>query len=123
MDQRLAEISELRSCPDPGFSLARGTEDARLLQLNGQPLWSGTASKTSALAAAKASCGDWNIDALPRNTGCCSRGRNLAAMNQQVAVIDLRKSQLSPTSAAVLCHFISASSRTRGDADWRLGGT
>jgi hypothetical protein len=63
------------------------------------------------------------IDAFPPARSWRSTGRISAAMNQQVAAIDLRKSQLSPTSAAVVCHFISASNRTRGDADWRLGGT
>jgi len=66
---------------------------------------------------------DWNCDSLPYRLGCCCAVRNPAPMNQQVAIIDLRKSQLSPTSAALMCHFISASSRTRGDAYWRLGGT
>jgi hypothetical protein len=66
---------------------------------------------------------DWNCDSSPYQAGCHCTVRNLAPMNQQVAIIDLRKSQLSPTSAAVMCHFISASNRTRGDADWRLGGT
>jgi hypothetical protein len=123
MDQRLVGISELRRRLDPGFLLTRGTPDARLVELKSKVLWRGTASKTAALAAANASCGDWNLDASSRRASCCSRDRNLAAMNQQFAAIDLRKSQLSPTSAAVLCDFISASSRTRGDADWRPGGT
>jgi hypothetical protein len=66
---------------------------------------------------------DWNCDSLPYRAGCRRAARNSAAMNPQVAIIDRRKSQLSPTSAAVMCHFISASSRTHGDAYWRLGGT
>jgi hypothetical protein len=68
------------------------------------------------------SYGDWTCDSSPYQPGCRYDIRNPALMNQQVAIIDLTKSQLSPTSAAVMCHFISASSRTRGDADWRLGG-
>jgi hypothetical protein len=66
---------------------------------------------------------DWNCDSSPYQADCRCAVCNHAAMNQQVAIIDLRKSQLSPTSAALLCHFISASSRTHGDACWRLGGT
>jgi hypothetical protein len=66
---------------------------------------------------------DWNCDSSPYQLGCRCAVRNPAPMNQQVATIDRRTSQLSPTSAAVMCHFISASNRTRGDADWRLGGT
>jgi len=73
---------------------------------------------TSELRSAAAIAG---IDGSLRARSCADC--NPAAMNQQVAIFDLRKSQLSPTSAAVLCHFISASNRTRGDADWRLGGT
>jgi hypothetical protein len=123
IDRRLVEPSGLRRRSDPGFSLTRGTAAARLTERRRKLLRYGTASKTSALAAANAPCGDSNIEASPRKASRCSRDRNLAAMNQQFAAIDLRKSQLSPTSAAVLCHFMSASSRTRGDADWRPGGT
>ena len=70
------------------------------------------------LRRSAAICG---IDAFPPARSCADC--NHAAMNQQVAIIDPRKSQVSPTSAAVLRHFMSASNRTRGDADWRLGGT
>jgi hypothetical protein len=66
---------------------------------------------------------DWSCDSLPYRPGCRCAVRNPAPMNQQVAIIGLRKSQLPPTSAALMCHFISASSTTRGDAYWRLGGT
>lgn len=66
---------------------------------------------------------DRNCDSLPYQPGCRSAVRNYAPMNQQVAIIELGKSQLPPTSAALMCHFISASSRTRGGAYWRLGGT
>jgi hypothetical protein len=82
-----------------------------------------TLEKFGWLVATHVSHYGWYLHASLREAGCSFRDRNPAAMNQQVAIIDLRKSQLSPTSAAVLCHFISASNRTRGDADWRLGGT
>src|SRR5262249_52258481 len=121
IDPRFVEMDMLRCRLHLGFSLTLGTPDARLVELKGEPLSTGTASKTSALAAANASRSDWSCDVSPHRPTCGSQDRNLAAMNQQFAVIDLRKSQLSPTSAAVLCHFISASSRTRGDADWRPG--
>jgi hypothetical protein len=80
----------------------------------------GTRSSMDQGCVARSNC---NTGAALRSQSCRSGDRNRAAMNQQFAVIDLRKSQLSLTSAAVLCHFISASSRMRGAADWRLGGT
>ena len=83
----------------------------------------GSMEQCCVASRARVSYSDRNCDSLPYPAGCRYAVRNPAAMNQQVAIIDLRKSQLSPTSAALMCHFISASSRTRGDAYWRLGGT
>ena len=84
---------------------------------------SGSPTQCCIASHLRVSYSDWNCDTLPYRHGCRCATLNHASINQQVAIIDLRKSQLSPTSAALMCHFISASSRTRGDADWRLGGT
>ena len=81
----------------------------------------GSMEQCCVASRARVCCSDCNCDSLPYRHGCRCAMRNHAAMNQQVAIIDHRKSQLSPTSAALMCHFISASSRTRGDAYWRLG--
>jgi hypothetical protein len=112
-------MDEIRRCLRAESSLLHGTHAARCAPRSGE-----TVSKKmfGSLATRTSRC-DWNLDTSLRAAGCCFLNRNLAAMNQQVAIIDLRKPQLSPTSAAVLCHFISASDRTRGAADWRPGGT